>query len=42
MFPEVNSVFGTVGRSDNPTDNTPVDMYDTTMMLKPGEQWRPT
>ena len=39
-FPEVESVFGTVGRSDSPTDNAPLDMYDTTIMLKPREQWR--
>jgi Cu(I)/Ag(I) efflux system membrane protein CusA/SilA len=39
-FPEVDSVFGTVGRSDSPTDNAPLDMYDTTVMLKPREQWR--
>jgi Cu(I)/Ag(I) efflux system membrane protein CusA/SilA len=39
-FPEVSSVFGTVGRSDSATDNAPLDMYDTTVMLKPREQWR--
>ncbi|MBZ5527403.1 MAG: CusA/CzcA family heavy metal efflux RND transporter [Acidobacteriia bacterium] len=39
-FPEVASVFGTVGRSDSPTDNAPLDMYDTTITLKPKEQWR--
>jgi Cu(I)/Ag(I) efflux system membrane protein CusA/SilA len=40
-FPEVSTVFGTVGRSDSATDNAPLDMYDTTIMLKPREQWRP-
>ncbi|MGB2678160.1 MAG: CusA/CzcA family heavy metal efflux RND transporter [Candidatus Acidiferrum sp.] len=40
-FPEVETVFGAVGRSDSPTDNAPLDMYDTTVMLKPREQWRP-
>ncbi|HLJ26039.1 MAG TPA: CusA/CzcA family heavy metal efflux RND transporter [Candidatus Angelobacter sp.] len=40
-FPEVETVFGAVGRSDSPTDNAPLDMYDTTIMLKPREQWRP-
>jgi Cu(I)/Ag(I) efflux system membrane protein CusA/SilA len=40
-IPEVESVFGTVGRSDSATDNAPLDMYDTTLMLKPREQWRP-
>jgi Cu(I)/Ag(I) efflux system membrane protein CusA/SilA len=39
-FPEVESVMGVVGRSDSPTDNAPLDMYDTTIMLKPREQWR--
>jgi copper/silver efflux system protein len=39
-FPEVDSVFGTVGRSDSATDNAPLDMYDTTVMLKPREHWR--
>ncbi|MCU1308746.1 MAG: heavy metal efflux pump, CzcA family [Acidobacteriaceae bacterium] len=40
-FPEVKTVFGAVGRSDSATDNAPLDMYDTTVMLKPREQWRP-
>ncbi|HEX7961300.1 MAG TPA: efflux RND transporter permease subunit, partial [Terriglobales bacterium] len=40
-FPEVDSVFGAVGRSDSPTDNAPLDMYDTTIMLRPREKWRP-
>jgi Cu(I)/Ag(I) efflux system membrane protein CusA/SilA len=39
-FPEVATVFGTVGRSDSATDNAPLDMYDTTVMLKPRAQWR--
>jgi Cu(I)/Ag(I) efflux system membrane protein CusA/SilA len=39
-FPEVESVFGVVGRSDSATDNAPLDMYDTTVMLKPREKWR--
>jgi Cu(I)/Ag(I) efflux system membrane protein CusA/SilA len=38
-FPEVQSVFGTVGRSDSSTDNAPLDMYDTTIMLKPRSAW---
>ena len=40
-FPEVETVFGTIGRSDSATDNAPLDMYDTTIMLKPRSQWRP-
>lgn len=38
-FPEVESVFGVVGRSDSATDNAPQDMFDTTIMLKPRSQW---
>lgn len=38
-FPEVKSVFGTVGRSNSATDNAPLDMYDTTIMLTPRDQW---
>src|SRR6202047_3320177 len=40
-FPEVETVFGTIGRSDSATDNAPLDMYDTTVMLKPRTEWRP-
>ncbi|HJU27733.1 MAG TPA: CusA/CzcA family heavy metal efflux RND transporter, partial [Candidatus Binataceae bacterium] len=40
-FPEVESVFGTVGRSNSATDNAPMDMYDTTIMLKPRSAWPP-
>jgi copper/silver efflux system protein len=39
-FPEVASVFGSIGRSDSATDNAPLDMYDTTVMLKPRGEWR--
>lgn len=38
-FPEVRSVFGTVGRSNSATDNTPMTMFNTTIMLKPRKQW---
>jgi Cu(I)/Ag(I) efflux system membrane protein CusA/SilA len=38
-FPEVESVFGSAGRSESATDNAPLDMYDTTIMLKPRDQW---
>ncbi len=38
-FPEVSSVFGTVGRSGSATDNADLSMYDTTIMLKPQAQW---
>ena len=39
-FPEVETVFGTIGRSNSATDNAPLDMYDTTVILKPRDQWR--
>ena len=40
-FPEVASVFGKVGRANTATDPAPLDMYETTVVLKPHEQWRP-
>src|SRR5438477_12384370 len=41
QFPEVETVFGTVGRGTTATDNTPMGMVNTTVTLKPREQWRP-
>ena len=41
QVPEVEQVFGTVGRGTTPTDNTPMGMVNTTVLLKPREQWRP-
>ena len=38
-FPEVDTVFGTVGRGTTATDNTPMGMVNTTVTLKPREQW---
>jgi len=38
-FPEVESVMGTVGRSDSATDNAPLSMFDTTIVLKPRSEW---
>src|SRR5229473_3025182 len=40
-FPEVETVFGSVGRGTTSTDNTPMGMVNTTVTLKPREQWRP-
>jgi Cu(I)/Ag(I) efflux system membrane protein CusA/SilA len=40
-FPEVQSVFGTVGRSDSATDNADLSMYDTTITLKDRREWPP-
>ena len=39
-FLEVERVFGTVGRGTSPTDNSPMGMVNTTITLKPREQWR--
>ena len=41
QFPEVDRVFGTAGRSTTPTDNSPMGMVNTTVTLKPRDQWRP-
>src|SRR6266540_4173666 len=40
-FPEVASVFGKLGRANTATDPAPLDMYETTIVLKPHEAWRP-
>jgi Cu(I)/Ag(I) efflux system membrane protein CusA/SilA len=39
-YPEVETVFGTVGRGTTSTDNTPMGMVNTTVTLKPRDQWR--
>lgn len=39
--PEVDSVFGKVGRADTATDPAPLAMIESTIRLKPREQWRP-
>lgn len=38
-FPEVASVFGKSGRGETATDPAPLDMIETTIMLKPEEEW---
>jgi Cu(I)/Ag(I) efflux system membrane protein CusA/SilA len=38
-FPEVHHVFGKVGRAESATDPAPFDMIETTIMLKPEEEW---
>ncbi len=40
-FPEVVSVFGKVGRADTATDPAPLSMIETTIALKPQDEWRP-
>ncbi|MFQ5345299.1 MAG: efflux RND transporter permease subunit, partial [Mariprofundus sp.] len=38
-FPEVESVFGKVGRADTATDAAPLSMMETIVRLKPKEAW---
>ena len=40
QFPEVEHVFGKVGRSTSPTDPAPLSMMETVITLKPQDQWR--
>lgn len=39
-FPEIERVFGKVGRSTSPTDPAPLSMIETNIMLKPESEWR--
>ena len=41
QFPEVERVFGKVGRSRTATDPAPLSMVETTITLKPESDWRP-
>ena len=38
-FPEVEQVFGKSGRAETATDPAPIDMFETTITLKPESQW---
>ncbi|HJT25586.1 MAG TPA: efflux RND transporter permease subunit, partial [bacterium] len=38
-FPEVESVFGKVGRAETPLDPAPLSMVETTIVFKPESQW---
>jgi Cu(I)/Ag(I) efflux system membrane protein CusA/SilA len=40
-FPEVVSAAGKLGRSDTATDPAPTEMIETTIQLKPPQDWRP-
>ena len=40
-FPEVQSVFGKIGRAETATDPAPLEMVETTVRLKPRAEWRP-
>jgi len=39
-FPEVHHVFGKIGRAETATDPAPLEMVETTIRLKPRDQWR--
>ncbi len=39
-FPEVDKVLGKIGRAETATDPAPLTMIETTIMLKPEEEWR--
>lgn len=39
-IPEVERVFGKIGRAETATDPAPLSMIETTVMLKPRDQWR--
>ena len=40
-LPEVETVFGKVGRAETATDPAPLTMIETFIQLKPRDQWRP-
>ena len=40
-FPEVERVFGKMGRARTATDPAPIGMVETVVLLKPKDQWRP-
>jgi Cu(I)/Ag(I) efflux system membrane protein CusA/SilA len=40
-MPEVESAAGKLGRSETATDPAPIEMIETTIMLKPESEWRP-
>jgi len=39
--PEVKTVFGKAGRAESATDPAPLEMFETTIQLKPRDEWRP-
>ena len=39
-FPEVERVFGKMGRAETATDPAPLEMVETTIHLKPRKEWR--
>jgi Cu(I)/Ag(I) efflux system membrane protein CusA/SilA len=41
QIPEVETVLGKIGRAETATDMAPLSMIETTVILKPEEEWRP-
>ncbi|MGA7159551.1 MAG: CusA/CzcA family heavy metal efflux RND transporter [Bacteroidota bacterium] len=41
QFPEVQNVFGKIGRAETATDPAGLDMIETIITLKPESEWRP-
>jgi Cu(I)/Ag(I) efflux system membrane protein CusA/SilA len=39
-FPEVDTVFGKMGRAETATDPAPLEMVETTIQFKPASEWR--
>ncbi|HEU4693454.1 MAG TPA: efflux RND transporter permease subunit [Vicinamibacterales bacterium] len=39
--PEVERVFGKMGRAETATDPAPLEMFETTIRFKPRDEWRP-
>jgi len=39
-FPEVERVFGKIGRAETATDPAPLEMVETTVRFKPKDEWR--
>lgn len=41
QYPEVDHVLGKAGRAETATDNAPLSMIETIVLLKPQNEWRP-
>jgi Cu(I)/Ag(I) efflux system membrane protein CusA/SilA len=41
QIPEFLTVFGKAGSADTATDPAPISMFETTIQVKPPDQWRP-
>src|SRR5882762_2927908 len=40
QFPEIQTVYGKIGKSDTATDPAPLSMVETTVIVKPESEWR--